>query len=885
VLVRLKARLLDNFGQDVFQVVKLLSFDTADESYQTNNSRGEPIRLGKNTELISISNVPVPGILANLDLHPTIKSWVPKNLPAAAVTAGAKMVRPLGRLSFFFHYNVIRDRIQTAIEQVTNMRVVGKIGENITVSDALVMNVFIVSSVSGGTGSGTFIDAAFLARKLSKVDNTYVTGILVLPEAFSRVKDERVRANAYAALRELDYYMTSGDLSVEYVKGQRMDALGVPLFNICYLVDAVNERGKNLSSIPELAPMIAEAIVLQIGSQVGKENDSRFDNVERLHVPDETGAMRHYSGMGLASISLPAEEIITVCANRLGSELISKEFLAKRAAEEEVEGVLREFLATSQLERESLLVELSRSRTNRQALTVQLQEGTFANLREEEQLPQIQAYISKVENQDLNTQFKLALDENRRQLAKLLAGTIESAIIRTIDNPELGIHAAKKLIEAVGEHMEKMTSSLNQDVRARTEGLNKLNAQVGPAWQALGEATQSFALGRKGRVREARQHYFQLQQQRFTNQFEISKRNTAIALMADLGVALSEQKRRVDTLEDKLSITRSQFESAIANTTVARERRDSPLSYDITTQDDVDSYYKEQAQNLGESRTQLAEQRGSISSWLDRGQDEIRNFILSYGYGVFEPLREKRIEEVIIAKQRERSPEERLQDLRRDSVPFWSYNRALMPGGGNDMTPIVSIGVENKDTSIYRDQNLPGEGVTSTQDPHSVTVLNTKHGLPLYALQQYDHYRQLYKTHIQQRNASPLQLFSHINISDDEGEREARQAYALAEAFGFITSTGANMYRLRRADELSPPVELGRGLDTSVQNFASQTELVHEVRSMIDARMNDIGRNEAIKVISAYAAPGPNVVNPSPRDLLIIELKKLARDFAEELKK
>jgi uncharacterized protein YjiS (DUF1127 family) len=208
-----------------------------------------------------------------------------------------------------------------------------------------------------------------------------------------------------------------------------------------------------------------------------------------------------------------------------------------------------------------------------------------------------------------------------------------------------------------------------------------------------------------------------------------------------------------------------------------------------------------------------------------------------------------------------------------------------MVGGGSDMQQIISIGVEDKDGSIFKDERLAGEEVVSTQDPHSVTVLNTKHGLPLSALQQYEQYRQKYKVHIQGKNASPVQLFSQIDISDDQGDREARQVFALAEAFGFITSTGANLYRARRSDELSPPAELGRGLETSVQNFVSQRELVDELREMVNKRMDDIGRSEAIKVIGAYATPTAPTANPSPREMAAIELKKLARDFVDELRK
>jgi hypothetical protein len=887
VLVRLKAKLLDTFGEDAFKVVKLLSFDTADEPLQATTSRGEQVRLGRNTELVSISNVPVADLITHIDRHPTIKNWIPKNLPVTSINAGARMVRPLGRVALFHHYNVIKAQLQKAIEQLRNISIVGRLG-SVSASESQVMNVFVICSLSGGTGSGTFIDMAYMARKICEnngVKDVYLNGMLVLPEAFAAVRDDRIRVNAYAALRELDHFMTNGGFSVEYIRSETVDLENKPPFNICYLIDAINEDGRRLSGIPEIAPMLAESILLQIGSQVGKANDSRFDNVDVLGKDDGLGNMRHYSGVGLASISFPAKQIISVCANRLGSELIGKEFLAQRANEEQAGSLLRDFIASNQLERDPLLLELSRNPSNRQALTVQLQEGMLANVKAEELLTHIQAYISKVENQDLNTGYKLALDSNRKQLTKYLSAAIEGALTRILNDSELGVLAANDFISNLGRHIEGLTNVLNQEIKGATDRHTTLTRQVAPSWQALSEATQSFALGRAGRINDARQTYFQLRQQQFHVQFDINKRNVAIALLADLGVLLSEQKRRVNTLQDKLSITKSQFESAIADTAIARDRYNSPLSYDITTPNDVTAYYSEMVRDLRENRTQIVEQSGGLASWLDKEQADINRIILDYGLGVFEPIRSKRIEDVIITKQRERSPQDRLQDLRRDSVPFWNYNRALLSGGGSDMTQIVSIGVENKDSSIFRDENLQGEEITSTYDPHGVTVLNTKHGLPLSALQQYDQYRQKYKVHIGGKGASPVQLFSYIDISDDQGEREARQFFALGEAFGFITSTGANMYYCKRSDELSPPAKLGQGLETSVQNFALQPEFVQEVQKMIEKRMDDIGRQEAIKTISTYATPGAPAANPTPRELASIELKKLARDYVDLLRK
>ena len=121
VLVRLKARFLETFGEDIFSVVKLLAFDTADESFSAPTEGGSLVRLDKDSELVNIGHVPVQALVRNIDRQPAIKAWLPENLPVRAITAGAKQIRPLGRLALFYHYDhdaKVRDRLQTMIQNL-----------------------------------------------------------------------------------------------------------------------------------------------------------------------------------------------------------------------------------------------------------------------------------------------------------------------------------------------------------------------------------------------------------------------------------------------------------------------------------------------------------------------------------------------------------------------------------------------------------------------------------------------------------------------------------------------------------------------------------------------------------------------------------------------
>jgi hypothetical protein len=307
VLVHLKAKLFESYGEDISQVVKFLCFDTGEVPRRVATRRNEVISLNMNRELMSIGRVPVAAILQNISYHPTIGSWLPKDLP---IRPG---LRPLGRLAFFFHFNMVKDRIRSAIEQVMNIRVLQMIGKNWAVEDTV--NVFIVCSLAGGTGSGTFIDTAYLTRYLwnqFNIPNVHINGLLVLPEAYSSLsttieQSRRHSANTYAALRELDSFMTGKSYNAEFMRGSPVVVEGSAPFDLCYLVDTINENDHRTDAVKEFMPRLATIIYLHILSQRGEEHRSRLDDIEVLGTDDGTGSYRHYSGVGLAYAPAPQD--------------------------------------------------------------------------------------------------------------------------------------------------------------------------------------------------------------------------------------------------------------------------------------------------------------------------------------------------------------------------------------------------------------------------------------------------------------------------------------------------------------------------------------------------------------------------------------------------
>src|SRR6202012_4911860 len=109
----------------------------------------------------------------------------------------------------FQHYDPIRSQLAKLLSSLIAVDVATdaqKIGVQDLQND--VVQVYVVFSIAGGTGSGLFLDTAFLLQDLA--DELHIKGnaeaIILLPEVFSNNPTDRIFANAYAALMEIEYY-------------------------------------------------------------------------------------------------------------------------------------------------------------------------------------------------------------------------------------------------------------------------------------------------------------------------------------------------------------------------------------------------------------------------------------------------------------------------------------------------------------------------------------------------------------------------------------------------------------------------------------------------------------------------------------------------------
>lgn len=290
-ILKTKAILLDNYGKDgeLPPMFTFLGIDTDKREYgKTTKSKalGEIKLTAK--EQFSIS---VPRPKQYFDKQRMEMTWMPRQNIGCVTTLdnGAGQVRSNGRVAFMYNKAQLKTRLEQAITDVNSSDSYdAKWSEfqSIAHDDVNKTEVHVVFSVCGGTGSGTFLDVAYLLRDIARETATELTinGYAVLPGVFmDEIKNisekSRVQPNAYGALRELDYLMSVvSDNRLVKISWKQGETDETP-FDSLVLVDNVNTQGVHYRKMSDLTEMLSLALLASTG-QIGDQASSVGDNVK-----------------------------------------------------------------------------------------------------------------------------------------------------------------------------------------------------------------------------------------------------------------------------------------------------------------------------------------------------------------------------------------------------------------------------------------------------------------------------------------------------------------------------------------------------------------------------------------------------------------------------
>jgi hypothetical protein len=156
-----------------------------------------------------------------------------------SVTHGAGTIRQLGRLCFWHHVAGIRSKMGALLSDLNADANAQFMQDKYGIVVDSGMNVYIIAGLAGGTGSGMFLDLAYMARQVLRTlgiaGANQLLGYLILPGAFLDLAGANALPNGYAALKELDYY------SYMYAPNNELAAVfGKPVWDADYTGEAID---------------------------------------------------------------------------------------------------------------------------------------------------------------------------------------------------------------------------------------------------------------------------------------------------------------------------------------------------------------------------------------------------------------------------------------------------------------------------------------------------------------------------------------------------------------------------------------------------------------------------------------------------------------------
>ena len=361
VLLRIRRRLYTKYRVKKLPVTRFIWMDT-----DANGIRRTPDCVDKMVDLdsderiaLEIPSSDLKNIYNNSKTYSHLFEWYSpalRELGPMILEHGAGQIRSAGRLAFWQHHNQFKnalvnaknalsvpsDQLEDELEKV--------VGEHVDVGVPGAMNVrfqvHIVAGMAGGTGSGGFLDVGFATREI--MPDTAIMGHFVLPGAFGRLnpsKEPVMFANGYAALKELDYYISppqkisAPDDDPDYNTfkfkwtGEESSALSSP-FNQVFLIDDRNMTDTLMPEVNDLYQVAAEGLCLDLEASgfgnakrsnlanvwqdLAGVHEQRFPQVNSFHA---VKFRRSYSSYGVAGLVFDIDRLRNAAAYHVGATL------------------------------------------------------------------------------------------------------------------------------------------------------------------------------------------------------------------------------------------------------------------------------------------------------------------------------------------------------------------------------------------------------------------------------------------------------------------------------------------------------------------------------------------------------------------------------------
>ncbi|MEQ8168840.1 MAG: tubulin-like doman-containing protein [Candidatus Eremiobacterota bacterium] len=789
-------------------ILAFLVLDTDEEIVQLAGQESKvllsSIELQPN-EVIHATITGTQELNANLHLYPHISDWLdPFVLATGDSSHGARAIRALGRLAFFLNYPAISNAFEQArhrVSVVDNRAFMEKRG--IVVDPGL--NVYIVGSLCGGTGSGMFLDLSFMVKHLLRNESVSERiGYLVLPGSFEGI-GHHIKSNAYAALKELNYYSRGNPFPFRAEINTKAE-LAPPPFTYCYLVSNRNEC-VTFQTPEDLFCMIAHNIFLDFTSQFAQHKRSIRNNIGALTVqPDELGCPQNYMTFGLSSVYFPKERVMNACSYRLGKNIV-KFWLKPTENYAPMDDFLEKFLINNRLMESQkkkihhilpaiMVANPSANRDFNQELTrwageVQKSMDGIPPQSLQSKLKSYDESFSKKffdahpDQKEWGDYFK-KMYENTQKLIETQSKVIETRVEEMVEDANMGPEFTRQFLKSFSGELDSYISTFTQERNQLEPVKQKLHDGKMKVLSSLKEHVQApFLFSRSAVLKNDVKDFCNEAIKYYNNLLMVKSRAMAIMFceeikkvidkfVKDLELFITKLEGLIDELAGGEEIFINDTTGLIVNGLLMYDKSDIDGFYDKSVGSETINYTSTQV--LNEFKCRLYAIRGK--EWSN---SKIMDILINTCRGPFKDVRETSVVSRFFAKYTEPVKQQNaIKDIYERSSPFLNFQVPL--NGYRDLPQKKQnlIGIyEGNNPTVDEFQDIQpllikaGKGVNlglnvkPIPDKSEILFTREEGAFPLRRVAMMKDFRDAYEFYLKQPNQNPLHIMKNYQILTD----------------------------------------------------------------------------------------------------------------------
>ncbi len=750
-----------HYNYQVPSMVNFLSFDT---DTNIEDKKDEDVLTTSEKVVLTVDTT---SVLGNLNQFPHIKKWFPVHKIQETVAHGARQIRALGRLSIFSNIDIVVDAIRSALHRINDKKLlsgvdIARTGDNVPV------NVFIVSSVCGGTGSGMVADLPYILRQVISKETVQhsceIHGYLFMPDAFVDIADselERLKANGAAALKEIDLFMENMErFTTRYSDGFWVDDNVGMLkpYDFCYLVSGVD-----ITEQRTIERVVAEQVFHGFGTELTKDSKSYLANVptnafKAIPGGEFVGKRTNYSSLGVSSCVMPVKKIVEIFSNKFSAGLMDAILEYANPKDEKSENPWQKdvvlFVRNNGLEVDS--------KGEMKILDKIMEIGKVVKMTASKYKELAVSNMGEILLQDQSAAEKSYSDvkksvlEAKDNIVTSLVKNYVALTTQAMGDANRGVRFVIKTSEHLLNMLEQFRGQLEREREIKKKDMARFLQTVREKKQFIEEESGKSWFRRSNRaLSEAAELWAQNNNNAFISQLQVDRRDVAIETLDMFMQNVNSNMKKLQSFNSLVEVLESKFDKNATFTGTVLDERESDwlLNNSIVASEDLERLYKEKIGNPGSYEIEFVSKDGlNISEkWPFYCENSVvfESDVRSYVLKILEKkLKELSIEEFLIDKSKVTGNDEVRnvgEALAQKGKTLWQINKGLYPG---HLVPLNLLGVYEKETTKIYDhvQSIlkKDSQVVTTGDPHRITLIQSEHGAPLFAISKIEDWENKY---------------------------------------------------------------------------------------------------------------------------------------------